>query len=528
MIQLSTPIQTASPVQIGVNETEGNRVEGFSGDSPDHLGQIAEKENGPGIFAKLLESLTAKDKTAESGEAEITGDKLLPEAELKNTSHRLFTERLDLLIEQVIGPPLDKSIEQFVDLPTEQPNGLSIGQGLLSEAEIPLIPEDSESIKGEIRLMEALLARDHAAKQAGAKLAGAKEAGAKQVEDEGATKGRKLVHAGENTFPREMARDESPVDNKEDSAMPVLAEEAEEGRVLKAGANEDIAKLAAKKANVPSFTAASSGQTESEISQVKGDQVNLGPKPAGENGEGRKGSQTAESRKKGKDRINVEFLDLRTEGPMDTGNARGVSLSSQGQTPVKPELEISVDLNVKNANSEAGKADGETYQSRAFEDALARELRGNLSADIVRDATVIARNGGEGTIRLTLHPASMGNVKVRLEMAENKITGFIVMESDEALRAFERELPVLEKAFKDSGFSETNLELSLANDEGNFSGQEGKRERDFSTIASVMAASRYEADSDWVETGLIETLPSVNGETVLSAWPERIPVNLLI
>jgi hypothetical protein len=116
----------------------------------------------------------------------------------------------------------------------------------------------------------------------------------------------------------------------------------------------------------------------------------------------------------------------------------------------------------------------------------------------------------------------MGNVKVRLEMTENKITGLIVVESDEALRAFQRELPVLEKAFKDSGFNETNLEMSLAQDWRNNGGRD-KRERELSALASVMAASRYEADSE-----SIETLAPANGEEVLSAWPERIPVNLLV
>ena len=66
MIQLSTPIQAAIPVHNVVSETEGAHVEGPSDDSPDDLGHIAEKKNGPGIFAKLLESLNSKDKTTES------------------------------------------------------------------------------------------------------------------------------------------------------------------------------------------------------------------------------------------------------------------------------------------------------------------------------------------------------------------------------------------------------------------------------------------------------------------------------
>ena len=512
MIQLSTPIQTAIPIQNGVNETEGDRVEGLSDDSSGHLGQ-AEKQNGPGIFAKLLESLTAKRKTAESEDAEKAEGQILPEAETQNTSNQLLPESMAPSIEQTIGLSIEEPNEQLVDLSIERSIAPLIEPGIWAEAEKSIVPEDSESINGEIRLMEALFSRDSQIEQ---------------VQGEEAQKGKELVRP--EGIPGEMAfGDEGPIESGEHSALPVLAEAAEEGQSIKAEANEDIAKLAAKKAR--SFTSALSGQTEPEKTQVKyqSDPASFGVKPAGENGEGGKGNSTAaESRgKKGKERINIEFLDLRTEGPADAGNVRGLSLSSQGQAPLKNELEISVDLNLKIANSEAGKAGSETYQGRAFEDALARELRGDLSADIVRDATVIARNGGEGSIRLTLHPASMGNVKVRLEMTENKITALIVVESDEALRAFQRELPVLEKAFKDSGFSETNLEMSLAQDERNYGGREEREEKELSALASV-AASRYEAESDWIETGPVQTWLPVNGETVLSAWPERIPVNLFV
>jgi flagellar hook-length control protein FliK len=405
-------------------------------------------------------------------------------------------------IEQTIGLPIEQSIDQSGDLSIAP----LIEPGIWVRAEKSLVPEDSETIDGELRLMESLLAQDSPVLQGEG--------------EEAALTGRE-VHEG-RPLSEMVFNDEGPVESGEDLyALPVLAEEAAEGQFLAAEANEDRA----KKAKPPNHAAPSSGLIEEELSRVKYRTASLDAKPTGENGEN---SQAAKSRgKRGRERVNVEFLDLRTEGPTDVGNVKGAALSTQGQTPLKPELEISVDLGPKTGTPEAEKTGSETFQGRAFEDALARELRGDLSADIVRDATIIARNGGEGTIRLTLHPASLGNVKVRLERAENKITALIVVESDEALKAFQRELPVLEKAFRDSGFSETNLQMSLAQDGSNSGSGEGREERDFSTLAAV-AASRYEADSDWTETEWIETLPPSSGETVLSSWPERIPVNLLV
>jgi flagellar hook-length control protein FliK len=122
---------------------------------------------------------------------------------------------------------------------------------------------------------------------------------------------------------------------------------------------------------------------------------------------------------------------------------------------------------------------------------LARELHQNFNNDIVRHASVMLREGNEGTIRLALKPESLGNVKIRLEMAENKITGRIVVESEEALRAFEREISSLEKAFRESGFEGASLEMSLAADGG---GAQQCQETEASpTLPWHYAASRYDA-----------------------------------
>jgi hypothetical protein len=102
-------------------------------------------------------------------------------------------------------------------------------------------------------------------------------------------------------------------------------------------------------------------------------------------------------------------------------------------------------------------------------------------------------------------------------MTENKIIGHIVVESKEAMRAFSRELPVLEKAFKDSGFMQSSLDMSFAEEksgEWNFNGENREAElyEDFSAMNSSLAASRYDggfetvaenADADLVLNSMI-------------------------
>jgi flagellar hook-length control protein FliK len=141
--------------------------------------------------------------------------------------------------------------------------------------------------------------------------------------------------------------------------------------------------------------------------------------------------------------------------------------------------------------------DGRQVQTpQTMENLLARELQQHLNGDIVRQASLILREGSEGTIRLALKPESLGNVKIHLEMAENKITGFIVVESEEAMRAFEREIDSIRKEFMDAGFDGAELQMSLA-DGG--SGQ-GDETEDGAFMPRAFAASRYDASAEMTET----------------------------
>jgi flagellar hook-length control protein FliK len=147
-----------------------------------------------------------------------------------------------------------------------------------------------------------------------------------------------------------------------------------------------------------------------------------------------------------------------------------------------------------------------------------------LNSDIVRHAQVILRDQGEGLIRLSLKPESLGNVKIRLELSENKIAGRIIVESGEALRAFEREIASLEQAFRDSGYESAELNAFLAQD-GQGSGGEGARDQAFYSprFAAERAASRYDQTAERTDTSL-----SGDSEKGLLPGNRRVSVNMLI
>jgi hypothetical protein len=229
-------------------------------------------------------------------------------------------------------------------------------------------------------------------------------------------------------------------------------------------------------------------------------------KPGGSGEKNRADPQTklAEARQKEKrrDKITLEVQDFRTGGDQAPGNtvSRGPGADAARPVAGAGDTEILVELRGEAPGRELPQAAEHTWESRAgrnFEDFLARELHQNLNGDIVRHASVALRDGGEGIIRLSLRPESLGNVKIRLEMADNKVTGHIVVESEAALRAFEREVSSLEQAFRDSGFDGANLDMSLDGGMGRgWNGEEPGR----SAVPERLAALRYDAAPDLAES----------------------------
>ena len=207
------------------------------------------------------------------------------------------------------------------------------------------------------------------------------------------------------------------------------------------------------------------------------------------------------------DRLSVEVRDFRSEksgNELNNNSDLRVNAVTELKTADSGFKEISLELHMPNQAAKASAADAGwgTKAAFAFEDLLARELHQNFNNDIVRHASMILRDEGKGIIRLALKPDTLGSVKICLEMAENKIIGRIVVESEEALKAFRKEIEVLEQSFRESGYDDAYLQLSLAAD---YRGaQEFNQEAQARALLSEFdAASRYDTQepADLYHTG---------------------------
>jgi len=481
LIQISPPIEAQSPTP------ENGSIHSVSGDSPSLWSQKAQKKNKPGIFAKLLEGLSARvnqtggnvKDSLKPGSAEINSEKTGKNPN-KTASHNKMSG-LDFFgendtFDQIQGIFKQNSLTD--ELNTNQKTGISRSAGKDGK----LLSGGKDHLRGAENSIKANAVNEEELRL----LAQGRTAGTGR-ETQDAAFGANANRAGKGTSTGIPSGDKAKASGNGTADLTSFS-----FREMEAEYQQSLLRSGRLRAE---------SKDDSRLSELRG--------------------------KKGR---HIEVRDLRTGELKPAVNmeiSRGETFSFSRQ--VITEVEIPVNLGFsqgKGDGTEAAKTAKETSGSISFEDALARQLAGDLSTDIVREATVIVRNGGEGTIRLSLHPASLGDVKIRLEMAENKITGHIIVESSEALRAFERELPVLEKAFRDSGFSETTLDMSLAQDSGSYGAGEQGREGEFQAFTPVQAASLYESETGWSEVSSLDgtVLPAGNPGSPGS----RPQVNLLV
>jgi flagellar hook-length control protein FliK len=217
--------------------------------------------------------------------------------------------------------------------------------------------------------------------------------------------------------------------------------------------------------------------------------------------EGRNRLEEARNRRRS---ATFEVRDFRSQTASASQHGIPVPAGFEARLPAEgASKDIILELRLPSQGQDASSAttSWEAKATQSFENILARELHQNLNNDIVRHASVALRDGNEGTIRLALKPESLGNVKIHLELAENKIIGHIVVESEEALRAFQKEISSLEKAFRDSGFEAANLEMSLASD-GRGAENQWQEAEASQFLNGQFAASRYDAAIEQAEVPL--------------------------
>jgi flagellar hook-length control protein FliK len=194
-----------------------------------------------------------------------------------------------------------------------------------------------------------------------------------------------------------------------------------------------------------------------------------------------------------KKKARIDLIDSRkAAGKTQTaGTPEEPAKSEEGAKSPKNESQLTIDLAPRGGQKPLAGEKTEAAQGQSFSARLASSLRDGYNAEIVKHSVVILRGDDSGIIRLNLKPESLGNVKVRLNLADNNITGTIIVESEAAKNAFEANIEHLAKSFIDSGFQDAKLQVSVDSGASGSGGGQARQEapRDFSRAARTLDAA---------------------------------------
>ncbi len=128
------------------------------------------------------------------------------------------------------------------------------------------------------------------------------------------------------------------------------------------------------------------------------------------------------------------------------------------------ETELDARVVVKSAGGEAREGSpAESPRGAAHEvrTPVPSRFQQELRSEVVRHSTMILRNDGQGELRLILKPESLGQVRIRLSMNNNRIEGRIIVENSTVKDMFDSNLAHLSQAFEKEGFSSASLEVAV-------------------------------------------------------------------
>lgn len=146
-----------------------------------------------------------------------------------------------------------------------------------------------------------------------------------------------------------------------------------------------------------------------------------------------------------------------------------------------------VQQNLTSSNAQTASAAGSNFQSM-----LANQIQNN-AAEFVKAGSIVLKDNDAGQIKLILHPESLGNVKIDLQISDKVITGRITVASQEAFNAFKESAESIRQAFVNSGFENAGFDLSMAG-QGSFADSSGAKNQD-DAGSRILRGIAYGADA---------------------------------
>jgi flagellar hook-length control protein FliK len=87
-------------------------------------------------------------------------------------------------------------------------------------------------------------------------------------------------------------------------------------------------------------------------------------------------------------------------------------------------------------------------------------LREMAGSELLRASNLVLRDGG-GEIRLLLKPESLGSVRIRMNLVDNKVEGRIIVDTSAVKQVIDQSIDALSRALTAGGFQTSSLEVSV-------------------------------------------------------------------
>lgn len=164
----------------------------------------------------------------------------------------------------------------------------------------------------------------------------------------------------------------------------------------------------------------------------------------------------------------ISVTDLRTEKnnikEIDKSDfVTSVKQTSKDSVQVTMDLTNTAEKNILSLDNQSASSVSSTFQAM-----LENQISEN-AIDFVKAGKIVLKDNNMGKIDLILHPESLGNVKISLELSDKVITGKILVSSQEAFKAFNSTQDNLRNAFIENGFDAANFDVAYSNHGQGFS-----------------------------------------------------------
>ena len=171
---------------------------------------------------------------------------------------------------------------------------------------------------------------------------------------------------------------------------------------------------------------------------------------------------------------------------IDVDAKKFVSSVKYDENGVQMQLDLSKSAqeNILSLNSQNNASQGSVFQAM-----LTNQIQEN-AVDFVKAGQIVLKDKNEGSIKLILHPESLGNVKIDLQISDKVIAGKITVASKEAFNAFKDAQDSLKNAFNQNGFELSGFDLSFQGESssGQHFFQNQREQENFLRMAEVYSA----------------------------------------